>query len=122
MSLSLEQIVMNDEIIGRARRVIRGIDVDDAHIGLETIKQVGPGGSFIDTDQTFAFMRTEYYLGNGITNRDSRDKWVEAGSKDTATRAKEMVKKLLSEKDQTIIPDEVDRKIRHKYMLNALTG
>jgi trimethylamine--corrinoid protein Co-methyltransferase len=117
MTLSLEQIVMNDEIIGRARRLIRGIDVDEAHIGLETIKKVGPGGSFLDTDQTFAFMRSEYYLGNGMTHRDSRDKWIEAGSKDAAERAREMVKKMLSETDETTIPDEVDRAIRQKYKM-----
>jgi len=119
MTLSLEQILMNDEIIGRARRVIRGIDVDEAHIGLETIKKVGPGGSFLDTEQTFAFMRSEYYLGNGMTHRDSRDNWIEAGSKDAAERAREMVKKILSESDETTIPDEVDRAIRQKYKIDA---
>jgi len=118
MTLSLEQILMNDEIIGRARRVIRGIDVDEAHIGLETIKKVGPGGSFLDTDQTFAFMRSEYYLGNGMTHRDSRDKWIETGSKDAAERARVMVKKMLSETDETTIPDEVDRAIRQKYLIH----
>jgi trimethylamine--corrinoid protein Co-methyltransferase len=114
----MEQIVMNNEIIGRARRLIRGIDVDEAHIGLETIKKVGPGGSFLDTDQTFEFMRSEYYLGNGMTNRDSRDKWIEAGSKDATERAREMVEKVLSETDETTIPDEVDRAIRQKYLVH----
>ena len=118
MTLSMEQIVMNDEIIGRARRLIRGIEVDEVHIGLETIKKVGPGGSFLDTDQTFTFMRSEYYLGNGITNRDSRDEWVEAGSKDAAKRAREMVKKMLSETDEKTIPEEVDREIRRKYLIH----
>ncbi len=118
MTLSLEQIVMNDEIIGRARRLIQGIDVDDAHIGLDTIKKVGPGGSFLGTDQTFAHMRSEYYLGNGITSRGSRGKWVDAGSKDAATRAREMVNNLLSQTDETTIPDEVDRAIRQKYLIH----
>lgn len=117
MTLSLEQIVMNDEIIGRARRLIQGIDVDDAHIGLDTIKKVGPGGSFLETDQTFEFMRNEYYLGNGITNRDSMSRWVETGSKDAATRAREMVGNLLSDKDERTICSDVDRMIRQKYQI-----
>jgi trimethylamine---corrinoid protein Co-methyltransferase len=117
MTLSLEQIVMNDEIIGRARRVIQGIEVDDAHIGLDTIEKVGPGGSFLGTDQTFEYMRSEYYLGNGITNRDSMEKWVEAGSKNAATRAREMVNNLLSDKDELTIPSDVDRMIRQKYQI-----
>ena len=82
------------------------------------IKKVGPGGSFLETDQTFAFMRSEYYLGNGMTDRDSRDKWIEAGSKDAAERAREMVKQMLSETDETTIPDEVDRAIRQKYLIH----
>ncbi len=117
MTLSLEQIVMNDEIIGRARRLIQGIDVDDAHIGLDTIKKVGSGGSFLEADQTFAYMRSEYCPGNGITSRDSRDQWVEAGSKDTATRAREMANNLLSQTGETTIPSEVDYAIRQKYLI-----
>ena len=120
MSLSLEQIIMNDEIIGRTRRVIRGIEVDDAHIDIETIKTVGPGGSFIETDQTFSYMRSEYYLGNGITNREPRDKWVESGSKNTATRAREMVKKILSEKDKAVLPAEIEHMMHRKYKLGNL--
>jgi trimethylamine:corrinoid methyltransferase-like protein len=53
-----------------------------------------------------------------MTNRDSRDKWVEAGSKDAAERAREMVKKMLSETDETMIPEEIDRAIRQKYLVH----
>ena len=73
---------------------------------------------FLNTDQTFAYMRSEYYLGNGITSRDSRDKWVKAGSKDAATRAREMVNNLLSQTDEAAIPGEVDRAIRQKYNIH----
>jgi len=115
LSISLEQMVMNDEMIGRTRRLLEGIAVDDEHIGLETIHQVGPGGTFLTTPQTMKHMRTEHYLGNGITNRQSRGQWTEGGSKDARERAREMVKKLLAQPDQNKIPADVDRAIRGRF-------
>ena len=40
---SLEMLVLTDEIIGMARRVMRGIEVNDTTLMLNLIDRVGPG-------------------------------------------------------------------------------
>jgi trimethylamine---corrinoid protein Co-methyltransferase len=118
MSLSLEQIVMNDEMIGMARRLLSGIVVDNEHIGLDLIKEIGPGGTFLTADHTIKHMRTEYFYGNGVTNRSQRERWLNDGAKNAVTRAKEIAERILSIPDSQFIPENVDQAIRKKYPIS----
>lgn len=115
MTIAYEQIIMNDEIIGMARRLLKGIDVSEEHIGMELIKILGPGGNFLDSDHTLKFMRSEYFYGNGITNRDQREKWIRDGAEDSRLRARKMVDKILSAPENSYISADVDQAIRQKY-------
>jgi len=115
LTIAHEQFVIDDEIIGNCCKVLKGIDVDAEHLALEVIDSVGPGGNFMTTPHTMAHMRTEYYSGNGVTDRKSREKWEQEGSLDIRQRALEMAKKLLAGPKPSYIPDEIDRAIREKF-------
>ena len=52
-------LVMCDEIIGYVKRFMRGFDIDDRHIGLEEIGEVGPGGNFLGLRTTARMFRDE---------------------------------------------------------------
>ena len=91
---SLTHLVTCNEMIGMAKRVARGIDVDDAFLGLDTIKEVGPGGNFLSTKHTFKFFKKEHYMGD-IVERRSYEAWEADGAKDYGVRAAEKVKKIL---------------------------
>jgi len=91
---SLTNLVTCNEMIGMAKRVARGIDVDDAFLGLDTIKEVGPGGNFLSTKHTFKFFKKEHYMGD-IVERRSYEAWEADGAKDYGVRAAEKVKKIL---------------------------
>jgi len=82
LTVAYEQFVIDDEIIGMSCKVLDGIPVDDEHLALEAINEVGPGGSFITSPHTLKHMRQEYFNGNGVTEQDSRAKWLEKGSQD----------------------------------------
>ncbi|MDA3917028.1 MAG: trimethylamine methyltransferase family protein [Deltaproteobacteria bacterium] len=62
-------------------------------------------------------MRTEYYSGNGVTDRKSRDKWEKEGSLDTRQRAAGIAKKLLGSPESSYISDDIDKKIREKFKI-----
>lgn len=115
LTVAYEQFVIDDEIIGMCCKVLKGIHVDPEHLALEAIDEVGPGGNFIASDHTFAHMRKEYFTGNGVTDRRIRDDWEQEGSKDAATRAREIVKKILAKEEKSYIPAEAARAIREKY-------
>jgi len=117
ITVAYEQYVIDDEIIGMACKVLKGIDVDPEHLALEVIDSVGPGGNFMTSPHTLEHMRDEYFDGNGVTDRKSRQKWEKGGSLNTRDRAMKIAKKLLGEEERSYIPEDVDKVIREKYRI-----
>lgn len=115
VGVAYEQFVIDDEIIGMACKVLKGIDVDPEHLALEVIDAVGPGGNFMTHAHTLKHMRTEYYPGNGVSDRKSRTKWEQEGKPDARERARKMAKKILSAPEASYLPEEIDRSLRNKY-------
>jgi len=73
-------IVMCSEIISYVKRIIRGFDISRDRIGMEVIRQVGPGGNFITEEQTLRFHREEHWRPKFL-NRDDPETWMKKGSK-----------------------------------------
>jgi trimethylamine--corrinoid protein Co-methyltransferase len=117
IGIAYEQYVIDDEIIGMARRVLQGIEVDKDHLALEVIAEVGPGGEFITSDHTFDHMYSEYFPGNGVTDRNDRATWAENGELDAWQRARAIVKARLEQEEAPLIPDDVDARIREKFRI-----
>ena len=54
MAVSLEQFVIDHEIGKAVKRALKGTEVNDYTLALDTIHKVGPGGHFLGTKHTFA--------------------------------------------------------------------
>ena len=67
------------------------------------------------SDHTFVHLRTEYFTGNGVTDRKIRDDWEQDGSQDAAARAREISRTILSQEEKSYIPADVAQAIRKKY-------
>ena len=87
-------LVMCDEIISYVKRFVRGFELDDSHIGLDVIREVGPGGDFLTTEQTMQKFRTEHWLPTQC-NRDNLDTWLMKGGKDWAETCTEKAREIL---------------------------
>ena len=85
---------MCDEIISYVKRFARGFALDDAHIGLDVIREVGPGGEFLSTDQTMEMFKTEHWRPD-TCNRDNPDTWLMKGRKDWAEMCTEKAREIL---------------------------
>jgi trimethylamine--corrinoid protein Co-methyltransferase len=115
LTVAYEQYVIDDEIIGMCCKVLKGIQVDDKHLALEAIDEVGPGGTFITSTHTMDHMRTEYFSGNGVTDQNSRENWEQNGAHDTRTRACEIAKNIIARAEKSYIPAQVEQVVREKY-------
>jgi trimethylamine--corrinoid protein Co-methyltransferase len=73
-------IVMCDETISYVRRFIRGFDVSRDRIGMDVIRQVGPGGHFLAEEQTATLHRQEHWRPKFV-NRDDPETWMKKGGK-----------------------------------------
>ncbi len=54
---SYEQLVLDTEIDGIVKAMLRGVPVDDASLALDVIAEVGPGGEYLTAPHTRATMR-----------------------------------------------------------------
>ncbi len=115
LAVAYEQFIIDDEIIGMCCKALKGIDVDAEHLALDAIAGVGPGGDFMTADHTIAHMRKEYFTGNGVSDRKTRDTWVAEGAQDTWLRARKMVTKMLAEEEKSYLPEDLDGKIRKRF-------
>lgn len=59
--LSLELIVLTDEIVSMVRKVERGIEVTEETLAIDVIDNVGPKGNFIDNEHTLKHYKECWY-------------------------------------------------------------
>jgi trimethylamine--corrinoid protein Co-methyltransferase len=58
--LSLDKMVFDNHLIHQVEAMLTPINVDEAHLQAELIKQVGVGGEFLTKKETLKFTREEY--------------------------------------------------------------
>ena len=118
LTVAYEQYIIDDEIIGMCAKVLKGIEVDSEHLALEVIEAVGPGGNFMLADHTVEHLRSEYYLGNRISDQTNREQWEQEGGLDARDRGRQIARKILAKAPVSYITQELDAVIRKK--LNIL--
>jgi trimethylamine--corrinoid protein Co-methyltransferase len=93
-SISYEQYIIDNEIIGMIHRILRGIKVDEDTMGFNVIESVGPEGNFVAEDHTVDHMMDEFFYPN-LSVRCNFDIWEERGRPDMLSRAHDLVEKTL---------------------------
>lgn len=101
-------LVMNAEIISYVRRVIRGFNIDPEHIGMDVIRQVGPQGAFIATQQTMKYFRQEHWQPQ-LCNRETLEPWIAHGEKTWGQKAKSKAIDILQNHKPEKIPADIQQ-------------
>ncbi|MDO0825987.1 trimethylamine methyltransferase family protein, partial [Desulfosporosinus nitroreducens] len=108
---SLEFLAINNDVIGMARRLVRGIQVNDETLALDIIHKIGPGGHFLSEAHTMKHFKTETYYPS-LIDRQRYESWLESGSKTLFERANEKVKDIIENYEPDPLPKDVQQKIR----------
>lgn len=93
---SYEQCVIDNEILGAAFRIVKGIKVNKETIALDVIKEMGPGGNFLTHNHTLKNFRQVRWFPK-LTNREKWGSWNTKGAKDMRQRANEEARRILKE-------------------------
>jgi trimethylamine--corrinoid protein Co-methyltransferase len=112
--VAYEQYVIDNEIIGMAKRAVKGIRVNDETLALKEILELGSGGSYIASSHTVRFMRDEIFFPS-LSDRNDRNQWEKRGALDGRERARIEARRILMEHKPLTIPGEIDHKIREKF-------
>jgi len=93
-TLCLENLVVDDEIIGMIKRILRGIAVSEETLAVELIKKMGFNGDYLFDNHTRAHVRELWQAKLGETG--SYDAWKSAGARSTTEKAQEKVAEILA--------------------------
>jgi trimethylamine--corrinoid protein Co-methyltransferase len=108
---SLEKLVIDHEIIGMARRLVRGMDCSEDPLATAIIQQVGHKGNFLATKHTLGWFQKELFMPSAVIDRDTRQAWEEKGARDATQRAHEQVEELISTYEPRELPPEVTKEL-----------
>lgn len=111
-------LVLDDELCGMARRLAEGVRVDDETLGLEIIKEAGPGGNFLTQGHTARHFRREHYIPR-LMAREGYNAWEKDGSRTALDRARERVREILANHQPRELDPALQRDLDEYYSLVA---
>jgi len=89
-----ELIIFANEVIDMVKRYMRGFTLDEAHLALDVIKQVGPGGNFLQEKHTLDFFRNEHWQP-AFFNRKNLANWIKDGQKTVNAKLRDKARDIL---------------------------
>jgi trimethylamine--corrinoid protein Co-methyltransferase len=95
MALSPVQLIIDEEIMNIARRLARGMAVNEKTLAVDVINRVGPRGHFITDPHTLEFLKAGELMDTELFERTRRDMWLSAGGKTIEQKAREKAIYLL---------------------------
>jgi trimethylamine--corrinoid protein Co-methyltransferase len=115
--LCLENIVVDDEVFGMVRRILRGVTVDDETLAVDLIKRMGFGGDYLFDHHTRAHVRELWQARLGETG--SYEAWVQAGRRSVVEKAADRVREILAAEPEPF-PEDLGREF--DAVIAAATG
>jgi len=115
MAQSFEGMVIDNDMMGMALRLLRGIEVTDETLAVEDIERAVFGeGHFLGRPQTLELMQSEY-LYPEVGDRRTPNEWEVAGHPTSYVLAHEKVNAILSSHYPEYIDPKADAAIREKF-------
>jgi trimethylamine--corrinoid protein Co-methyltransferase len=121
MTFSLEQLVLDNDMVSMAKKAMQGIPVDEETLAVEAIDEVGIGNNFLAHKTTRKYI--ELPSNPMLLDRLMFGDWEMAGSKEIATVAHEKVVDVMKNhevepidadllKDMQAVVDKADKTFR----------
>ena len=93
---SFEKLVVDCEMLQQMTMLLEPLKIDLAEVGIEAMREVGPGGHFFGCNHTQERFKTAFYEPF-LSDWRNYENWALAGSKDATTRATEIWQHILEE-------------------------
>ena len=96
-AISIESLVVDNDIVKSVNRVIDGIRVDEDRLAFEVIKNNANTSEFMSDSHTMKYFKEETWIPDGnITDRSDANDWAMSGGKTTLDRAQGMIDECLN--------------------------
>jgi trimethylamine--corrinoid protein Co-methyltransferase len=111
MTLSYEKFIIDVEICGMVKRILRGFNVKGETLALDVLQKVGPGGHFLDQDHTYNHYASELRVPF-LSDRGTFEAWTKNGEQTAAERANATWKKVLEEYEPPALERSLDQELK----------
>ena len=111
LTASWDSIVMCNEFIGAAKRVVDGFELNEDALALDVIHQVGPSGHFMAESHTVAHFKQEIWLPD-LIDRNNLHRWTEQGERSMGDRIRDRVKSILDNHKPEILAPELSMALK----------
>jgi len=95
LTCSFEKVVMDADLIQMIRQCMEEVVVDDDALGLDAVREVGPGGHYFGAAHTLARYDSTFYAPM-VSDWRNFETWQEAGSPSTVEHCRDRVNAFLS--------------------------
>lgn len=91
---SFEKLVIDAEVLQGLTECFRPIEVNDAELALDAIRDVGPGGHFFGTQHTLERYEKAFYSPL-LSDWQNYGNWLASGGQDSMARASTIARRLI---------------------------
>ena len=107
---SLPRLIIDDEVIGFVKRVLKGMQVSEEALAYDVIERVGIRGNFLMDVHTLTNWRQEFWIPQ-LSDRSSWEPWLEKGGQTMLERAYDRQEQILSRHEFAWLEDEMQREL-----------
>lgn len=112
MTLSLEQMLIDDEIFSMCLRLREGIDIRDEKDYYQDIKEVAQGGHYLKQKTTRKAFRTSEFCKYKIADVNTYEEWLRQGEPDMLSIAHKKVEEILAAEPKNPLDANTEKVVR----------
>ena len=109
--LSLEKLVLDNEICGMSQRLIAGIEPKEDFPAMRIFRELLKEKHLLISEHTRRHLKTEHFFPGPVIDRARRSRWEEKGSLTLGQRAHREVDKLLENYQPPDLPKDVKKEL-----------
>ncbi|MCB2136111.1 MAG: trimethylamine methyltransferase family protein, partial [Rhodobacteraceae bacterium] len=96
LTASFEKLILDAEMLQMMDAYFEPLQIDDASLAFDAIREVGPAGHFFGATHTMSRYETAFYAPL-VSNWDNHGTWIERGSVTARERANAIWKGMLAD-------------------------
>ena len=96
LSMSYEKFMLDSDFCGALHSYLKGFQINDDTLGVEALREGGPGEHMFGTAHTLSHYESAYW-DSGLNDDQPYESWSEQGSEDSMLRANRKWKKTLAD-------------------------
>jgi trimethylamine---corrinoid protein Co-methyltransferase len=110
IAMSYEKFLVDEEMCGMVRQMLKPIDIDDDSIDIDMIASVGAGGQYLTHPKTFKLCRSEFYIPD-LMVRTNYDSWSASGKKKIDEIANDKLSQRLAKYEKPDIDPAIEKQL-----------